>query len=89
MSAWLASCSFTGQRHGDGKGVIPVAEQKQKETKSTRPLEVVETDAPNSRLTKKGEDLKKEMDSMLDEIDDILEENAEEFVASYVQRGGQ
>jgi ubiquitin-like protein Pup len=25
----------------------------------------------------------------LDEIDDILEENAEEFVKSYVQRGGQ
>jgi ubiquitin-like protein Pup len=24
-----------------------------------------------------------------DEIDDILEENAEEFVKSYVQRGGQ
>jgi ubiquitin-like protein Pup len=25
----------------------------------------------------------------VDEIDDVLEENAEEFVRSYVQRGGE
>lgn len=30
-----------------------------------------------------------EADSLLDEIDDILETNAEEFVKSYVQKGGQ
>jgi prokaryotic ubiquitin-like protein Pup len=29
------------------------------------------------------------MDRLVDEIDDVLEENAEEFVKSYVQRGGQ
>jgi len=28
-------------------------------------------------------------ESLLDEIDDILETNAEEFVKSYVQKGGQ
>jgi len=28
-------------------------------------------------------------DSLLDEIDGILETNAEEFVKSYVQKGGQ
>ncbi len=28
-------------------------------------------------------------DSLLDEIDGILETNAEEFVRSYVQKGGQ
>jgi ubiquitin-like protein Pup len=33
--------------------------------------------------------IKEELDNLLDEIDDILEENAEEFVKSYVQRGGQ
>jgi ubiquitin-like protein Pup len=26
---------------------------------------------------------------ILDEIDEVLEENAEEFVRSYVQKGGQ
>lgn len=30
-----------------------------------------------------------EADSLLDDIDDILETNAEEFVKSYVQKGGQ
>lgn len=28
-------------------------------------------------------------DDLLDEIDGLLEENAEEFVSSYVQKGGQ
>lgn len=30
-----------------------------------------------------------EFDSLLDEIDDVLEVNAEEFVRSFVQKGGQ
>jgi ubiquitin-like protein Pup len=37
----------------------------------------------------KGEKLKGEMDDILDEIDSVLEENAEEFVKSYVQKGGE
>ena len=32
---------------------------------------------------------KAELDSLLDEIDDVLEVNAEEFVRSFVQKGGQ
>ena len=32
---------------------------------------------------------KEEMDNLLDEIDSVLEENAEEFVKNYVQRGGE
>ena len=39
--------------------------------------------------TAKGEKLKEEMDDILDEIDSVLEENAEEFVKSYVQKGGE
>ncbi len=30
-----------------------------------------------------------EMDDLLDEIDEALETNAEEFVRNYVQKGGQ
>ena len=30
-----------------------------------------------------------EVDDLLDEIDSVLEENAEEFVKNYVQRGGE
>jgi ubiquitin-like protein Pup len=29
------------------------------------------------------------IDALLDEIDGVLEENAEEFVRGYVQKGGQ
>ncbi|WP_420613263.1 ubiquitin-like protein Pup [Candidatus Spongiisocius sp.] len=29
------------------------------------------------------------IDELLDEIDSVLEENAEEFVKNYVQKGGQ
>jgi ubiquitin-like protein Pup len=36
-----------------------------------------------------AEDLKHDLDEVLDEIDAVLEENAEEFVAGYVQKGGQ
>lgn len=35
------------------------------------------------------EKLDDDVDSLLDEIDDVLEENAEEFVRSFVQKGGQ
>jgi ubiquitin-like protein Pup len=29
------------------------------------------------------------MDDLLDEIDEVLESNAEEFVKSYIQKGGE
>ncbi len=34
-------------------------------------------------------DLDSDVDSLLDEIDEILEVNAEDFVKSFVQKGGQ
>jgi ubiquitin-like protein Pup len=36
-----------------------------------------------------AENLKADLDNLLDEIDSILETNAEEFVNSYVQKGGE
>ncbi len=44
-------------------------------------------DAPATSET--GEKIKAELDDLLDEIDDVLETNAEDFVRSYVQKGGQ
>lgn len=35
------------------------------------------------------EKLKEELDELLDEIDEVLEVNAEEFVKGYIQKGGQ
>ena len=37
----------------------------------------------------RGDQLKADLDDLLDEIDDVLEENAEEFVRNYIQKGGQ
>ena len=67
-----------------------MAEQtrKQKTTTSrTTDDEVIEDAAP--AVSESGEKLKAELDDLLDEIDDVLETNAEDFVKSYVQTGGQ
>lgn len=48
-----------------------------------------ETTADLSVDASKGEQLKADLDGLLDEIDEVLEENAEEFVRNYVQKGGQ
>lgn len=40
-------------------------------------------------LGSNGTKLKAELDDLLDEIDSVLESNAEDFVKSYVQKGGQ
>jgi len=66
-----------------------MAEQKKKETRPSKPPDAEEPGSGSPSLAKKGKKLKEELDNLLDEIDDILEENAEEFVKSYVQRGGQ
>lgn len=33
--------------------------------------------------------LDEDLDALLDEIDEVLEDNAEEFVSSYIQKGGE
>lgn len=37
----------------------------------------------------KDDTLADDVDALLDEIDEVLEDNAEEFVRCYVQKGGQ
>lgn len=59
---------------------------KQKTT-NERTDEVVEEAAP--AVSESGEKLKADLDDLLDEIDEVLETNAEDFVKSYVQKGGQ
>jgi prokaryotic ubiquitin-like protein Pup len=52
-----------------------------------------ETEQAESGTTEEArerhEKLSDDVDAILDEIDEVLEENAEEFVRSYVQKGGQ
>jgi ubiquitin-like protein Pup len=65
---------------------MPEQERKQKRTEGPPPAEGGQG---SGAVTAKGKKLKDEMDRLVDEIDDVLEENAEEFVKSYVQRGGE
>lgn len=46
-------------------------------------------ESSGSDLKERHEKLSEDVDSLLDEIDDVLEENAEEFVKGYIQKGGQ
>ncbi len=64
---------------------MPERERKQRPAPKERVDEDVEDVAPS----KQGEELKEELDDLLDEIDSVLEENAEDFVKSYVQKGGE
>jgi ubiquitin-like protein Pup len=65
-----------------------MAEREQKQRSTSREEETVEVDdAPAS--SESGDKLKAELDDLLDEIDGVLETNAEDFVKSYIQKGGQ
>ena len=43
----------------------------------------------NSVAVEQVDELKGQIDGLLDEIDEVLESNAEEFVKSYIQKGGE
>jgi prokaryotic ubiquitin-like protein Pup len=57
----------------------PVAER------TTEEAEAAATSTPSGT----GERLKAELEDLLDEIDEVLETNAEDFVRSFVQKGGE
>lgn len=44
---------------------------------------------PLGETALKDDALDHDVDDLLAEIDDVLEENAEEFVRTYIQKGGQ
>ena len=64
---------------------MPEREQIQKTPAKRREQESEEASATSNH----GEKIKGELDELLDEIDSVLETNAEEFVKSYIQKGGE
>ena len=44
---------------------------------------------PETDVAERKEALDDDVDAILDEIDDVLESNAEDFVKSFIQKGGQ
>jgi len=66
--------------------------EQQRKSKSTGERTADETDVAADDVeatTEAGDKLKGELDDLLDEIDEVLETNAEDFVKSYVQKGGE
>ncbi|MGY1985602.1 ubiquitin-like protein Pup [Blastococcus sp. SYSU DS0669] len=61
---------------------------QQKATRAREENEEIEASV-DSDVAERHEKMSEDVDSLLDEIDDVLEENSEEFVRSYVQKGGQ
>jgi len=43
----------------------------------------------SAEVAERHEKISEDVDDLLDEIDSVLEENAEEFVRGYIQKGGQ
>jgi ubiquitin-like protein Pup len=51
--------------------------------------EVEESVDASTDVTERHEKLTEDVDAILDEIDDVLETNAEDFVRAFVQKGGE
>ncbi len=54
-----------------------------------REQEEAEVDAPATTVAERKEALDSDVDAVLGEIDEVLEENAEDFVRQFVQKGGE
>ena len=65
------------------------AKQDRRQTDASSSGEVIDDASVAPGATERGERLKNELDDLLDEIDEVLETNAEEFVKSYIQKGGE
>ncbi len=55
----------------------------------TRKPKPKQEDAPEATEEKTGSTATEDVDELLDEIDEVLEANAEEFVRGFLQKGGQ
>ncbi|HET7736622.1 MAG TPA: ubiquitin-like protein Pup [Nocardioidaceae bacterium] len=60
-------------------------EQKQPKKANQDSDEAVE----QADVAERKEQLDEDIDAILDEIDEVLESNAEDFVKSFIQKGGQ
>ena len=63
--------------------------QEQKQPRKSSETEETPRPAPESDVAERKEQLDEDIDAILDEIDDVLETNAEDFVKSFIQKGGE
>ena len=68
----------------DSGGQSRASRQRESEDEIEDGADTTETDAGERR-----EKLSEDVDAILDDIDAVLENNSEEFVRGFVQKGGQ
>ncbi|PVG83893.1 ubiquitin-like protein Pup [Nocardioides gansuensis] len=65
-----------------------MAQEQKQPRKSSENDEVVE-EVVETDVAERKEVIDDDVDAILDEIDDVLETNAEDFVKSFIQKGGE
>ena len=65
-----------------------MAQEQKQPRKASETEEATET-VTESDVAERKEALDDDVDAILDEIDDVLETNAEDFVKSFIQKGGE
>lgn len=63
--------------------------QEHKQTKKGSQDEAHEVAEDAAAVGERKEQLDEDIDAILDEIDEVLEANAEDFVKSFIQKGGE
>ncbi len=63
--------------------------QEQKQPRRSGETEEQAAPEAQSDVAERKESLDSDIDDILDEIDDVLETNAEDFVKSFIQKGGE
>jgi ubiquitin-like protein Pup len=61
---------------------------QQKATRSREETDEVEASV-DTDVAERHKEVSEDFDAILDEIDEVLEENSEEFVRQFVQKGGE
>ena len=64
-------------------------QERKKDSKKDPSLQGKQEIKANPEVVETGKKLQGDIDQLVDEIDEILEENASEFVKNYVQKGGE
>ena len=62
---------------------------EREQIKKSAPARTEEVEVEDVAPSESGSKIKAELDDLLDEIDEVLETNAEDFVKSYIQKGGE
>ncbi|MBN9620314.1 MAG: ubiquitin-like protein Pup [Actinobacteria bacterium] len=68
---------------------MPTHDSGQSRPQRQQQDETDETVEASTDVSERHEKLTEDVDAILDEIDDVLESNAEDFVRAFVQKGGQ